>query len=225
MRELLGIGLLQGLLLCCTLASAASQEPAEHVARGRMLLAEGKIDAAISEFQRAIKMDPKHGAALLNLAQAYERGNRNDEAVEAYRKSIDVEPRNFYAHNNLGVLYDKQGKYDEAIAEFQSALTQQPNDAMALKNLETAKKNKAIVQERKSQITRAMQEVESKPQDPIPAYQLARVHASHGNQKTALEWLGKAIQLGYKDFTYIQSDPAFVSLRDEREFQLLMLRK
>lgn len=225
MRKLLGIGLLQSLLLCCTLTFAASQEPAEHVARGRMLLAEGKIDAAISEFQRAIKMNAKDGAALLNLAQAYERGNRNDEAVDAYRKSIEVEPRNFYAHNNLGVLYDKQGKYDEAIAEFQSALTHQPNDPMAVRNLETAKKNKAAVQERKSQITRAMQEVESKPQDPIPAYQLARVHASHGNQKTALEWLGKAIQLGYKDFTYIQSDPAFITLRDEREFQLLLLRK
>jgi tetratricopeptide (TPR) repeat protein len=224
-RRLIGIGILPGLLLCFALTSVAAQSAAERIAAGTKLLDEGNIDAAISEFQRAAEMDRKHGAALLNLGQAYERANRNDEAVDAYRKSIELEPRNFYAHNNLGVLYDRQGKYDEAIAEFQSALSDQPNNAMALKNLETAKKNKILMQERTNLISRAMKEVESKPQDPTPAYHLARLHASYGNQQAAIEWLGKAIQRGYRDFAYIKTDPAFVSMRDEREFELLLLRK
>jgi superkiller protein 3 len=225
MRKLISTGIVHGLLLCSALTAAASQSAAERIAAGRKLLDEGKIDAAITEFQKAAEMEPKHGAVLLNLGQAYERANRNDEAVDAYRKSIELEPRNFYAHNNLGVLYDRQGKYDEAIAEFHSALSNQPNNAMALKNLETAKKNKIVVQERTNLVSRAMKEVEFKPQDPIPAYHLARLHASHGNQQAAIEWLGKAIQRGYKDFAYIKTDPAFVSMRDEREFQLLLLRK
>jgi Tfp pilus assembly protein PilF len=225
MPKLVGAGILHALLLCCSLPYAGSQEAAERLALGRKLLDQGKIDAAISEFQRAAEMDPKHGAAFLNLGQAYERANRNDAAVDSYRKSIELEPQNFYAHNNLGVLYDKQRKYDEAIAEFQMALKNQPNNAMALKNLEIAKKNKAVVQERTNQISQATKEVEAKPQDPIPAYHLARLHASHGNKEAAMEWLSKAIQRGYKDLAYVKNDPAFVELRDEREFQLLLLQK
>jgi tetratricopeptide (TPR) repeat protein len=213
------------LFLLSNLISAASQEAAERIAAGRKLLGQGKLEAAISEFQKAAAMDPKHAAAFLNLGQAYERANRSDEAIDAYRKSIELEPRNFYARNNLGVLYDNQGKYDDAIAEFQNALTNEPNNAMALKNLETARKNKVVIEQRNAQISRAQKEVQAKPQDPEPAYQLARLHASHGKKESAIEWLGNAIQLGYKDLAYVKADPAFAGMHKEREFELLLLKR
>jgi Flp pilus assembly protein TadD len=216
---------LVGLLVHSNLVSASSQGVAERIATGRRLLELGQLEAAIGEFQKAAAMDPKHGAALLNLGQAYERANRTDEAIDAYRKSIELEPRNFYSRNNLGVLYDKQGKYDDAIAEFQNALKNEPNNAIALKNLETAKKNKAVVRERNAQLSQAEKEVEVNPKDPEPAYQLARLHAAYGKKETAIEWLGKAIQLGYKDLAYVKADPAFTGIRKEREFELLLLKR
>jgi tetratricopeptide (TPR) repeat protein len=170
-------------------------------------------------------VDPKNGAAFLNLGHAYERANRSDEAIDAYRKSIELEPDNFYARNNLGVLYDKQGKFDDAIAEFQNALKKDPNNTIAVKNLETSKKNKAAVAERNAQISRAEKETEGRPKDPNAAYELARIYASHGSKERAIEWLGKAIQLGYQDIAYVRADPAFVGLRQERQFELLLLKK
>ncbi len=224
MHKLIGI-----ISLCAMLSanpvSAASQEVAGRIGAGRKLLDQGKVEAAISEFQKAAAMEPKHGAAFLNLAQAYERANRPDDAIDAYRRSAELEPRNFYARNNLGVLYDKQGKYDEAIAEFENALKTEPDNAMALKNLETAKTNKVAIREQNVQISRAQKAVEAKPKDPESAYQLARVHASHGKKESAIEWLGKAIQLGYKDLTYIKADPAFAGMHNERQFELLLLKR
>jgi tetratricopeptide (TPR) repeat protein len=211
--------------MCSHSVFAVSQELVERIAAGRKLLDLGKIDAAINEFQAAAAIDPTQAAAFLNLGHAYERANRTDDAIEAYRKSIELEPRNFYARNNLGVLYDREGKYDDAMIEFQKALDNEPKNAMALRNLETAKKNKAVVQQQNEQINGATKEVEAKPQDPIPVYQLARLYASQGKKEAAVECLRKAIQLGYKDFAYIKTDPAFVRMRDEREFQLLLLRK
>jgi superkiller protein 3 len=216
---------LLSLFLCVSSVSAAPEAAMELITAGRKLLDQGKIDAAIIEFQKAAAVDPKNGATLLNLGHAYERAGRSDEAIDAYRKSIELEPRNFFARNNLGVLYDNQGKYDQAIAELQDALHNEPNNATALKNLETAKKNKAVVQQRNEQISRAEKEIEAKPQDPIPAYQLARLYAAHSKKEAAIEWLGKAIQLGYKDLSHVKADPAFVGIRDEREFQLLLLKK
>jgi len=225
MSNLIIVIALIGLLVHTNPVSASAQAVAEQIAIGRKLLELHKVEAAISEFQKAAAMDPKHGAALLNLAQAYERANRTEDAIDAYRKSIELEPRNFYSHNNLGVLYDKQGKYDDAIAEFQNALKNEPNSAIALKNLQTAKKNRAVVRERNAQLSRAEKEVEAKPKDPEPAYQLARLHASYGKKETAIDWLGKAIQLGYKDLAYVKADPAFAGIRKEREFELLLLKR
>ena len=225
MRKLVGIVALHGLLLCSALVSAASQEAAERIAVGKKLLEQGKVEAAISEFQKATTIDPKYSAAQLNLAYAYERANLSDEAIDAYRKSIELERRNFYARNNLGVLYSNKGLYDQAISEFQDALKHEPGNAMALKNLENAKKNKVVLQEREAVIAQAEKETEAKPDDPKPAYQLARVYATYGRKEQAIEWLGKAIQKGYKDLAYVKTDPAFANIRDERDFQLLLLAK
>ena len=79
------------LLLCSTLVSAASEEAAEKISLGKKLLEQGKVEAAISEFQKATTIDPKYGAAQLNLGYAYERASLSDEAMDAYRKSIELE--------------------------------------------------------------------------------------------------------------------------------------
>jgi tetratricopeptide (TPR) repeat protein len=224
MLRSIGIVPIVALLLSSSIASASSREAVERVAAGKKFLDQGKVESAIFEFQKAVSIDPTYGAAQLNLGQAYERVNQSDNAIDAYRKTIELEPKNFYAHNNLGVLYDKNGRYDEAIAEFKGALKNDPNNAIALKNLETAKKNKVVVQERDAVIARAEKDAEAKPNDPNPAYQMARVYATYGNKEAAIEWLGKAIQKGYKDFAYLKADPAFVSLHEIRDFQLLLVK-
>ncbi len=225
MRKFVGVIALGGLLLGFNSFAAASEQAAATIAAGKKHLEQGDVEAAINEFQKAIAIDPKYGAAQLHLGHAYERANRSDEAIDAYRKSIELEPQNFFARNNLGVLYSKKNLYDQAIVEFQDALKIEPGNAMALKNLDIAKKNQAAIQEREAVITRAQREVKSNPGDPKPSYQLARVYATYGKKEAAMEWLGKAIQLGYKDLVYVKSDPAFAGLREEREFQLLLLKK
>jgi len=55
-----------------------------------------------------------------------------------------------------------------------------------LKNVETAKRNRATVQERDKEVTRAVKEAE-------PA--VARLHAIHGQSEEALAWLTKAVEL------------------------------
>lgn len=207
-------------------AVAAEKEgPVDYVGVGRTLLDQGKIEPAIAAFQKAVAQDPRDGAAHLNLGAAYERANRTDDAIAAYRKAVELEPKNVYAHNNLGVLLDQQGAYDQAIAALESAVKSEPGNAMAQKNLETAKKNKAALKERENEVARAEKEAQNKPDDPNLAYGVSRVYAHYGKKESAMQWLQKAMQLGFKDVNYIKADPAFVSLREEREFQLMLLKK
>lgn len=37
------------------------------------------------------------------------------------------------------------------------------------------------------------------------------------------EWLTKALKQGYKDIGYLRSDPALDSIREERDFELLLI--
>lgn len=221
-------GFIARLALCAVLltsapASASSEEAVERNSAGVKLLQEGQADAAIAEFQKSVGLDPKYFPARLNLAYAYERAGRIEEAISEYQRSIELKPGNFFAHNNLGVLYDKKGLYDEAIAEFDRALQTEPGNAMALRNLETAKKNKAVIQERDAQIQRAEKEAQSKPNDPRASYNVARLYAAYGKKAQAQEWLSKALKQGYKDFDYLKADPAFNDIREDRDFQLLLI--
>src|SRR5262245_48207684 len=114
---------------------AASEEAVERNDVGARLLEQGKTDAAIADFQRALSLDPKFFPARLNLAYAYERADRIEDAMESYREAINLQPRNFFAHNNLGVLYDRKGLSDAAIREFETALAVEASHEVALKNL------------------------------------------------------------------------------------------
>jgi Flp pilus assembly protein TadD len=212
---------------CCLLALstesfADSEQAAERNSAGTKLIEQGKADAAIAEFQNALRLDPNHFPARLNLAYAFERAGRIEDAIASYRDAIGLESNNFFAHNNLGVLYDRKGRYELAIAEFESAVKIEPGNTMALKNLETAKKNQAAIQAREAQIVRAEKEVQAKPNDPQALYNLARIYAFYGKKELAHDWLGKAIRQGYKDLGYVRSDPAFKEMREERDFQLLL---
>ena len=225
MRRFAGLILLLGCLAPLTGASAASDDVVTRNEAGAQLFRDGKVEEAVKVFQKAVSEDGTYLPARINLAHAYERLNRPDEAIQEYRGAITLDPQNFFAHNNLGVLLDQKGRYDEAIGEFEGALRIQPGNAMSLKNLETAKKNKATTQERQAQIQRAEKDALAKPKDPEASYHVARMHASYGNKALALQWLDRSLRQGYKQTARVKSDPAFASLRDDRDFELLLLGK
>jgi tetratricopeptide (TPR) repeat protein len=212
-------------LACSASALAGSEEAIARNQAGRDLYQQGKVSEAITEFHKAVQEDANYLPARVNLAHSYEQLNRIDEAIQEYRGAIDLDPRHFFARNNLGVLYDKKGRHDEAIVEFEAALRSEPGNAMALKNLETAKKNQAIIKERQAQILRAEKEAQTKANDPRASYQAARLHAFYGNRDLALQWLQRALRQGYNELAYVNNDPAFNSLREDRDFQLLLLGK
>lgn len=222
MKSLWRLLALAVLLFLSVTALAASEEAAERNNIGVGLLQQGKADAAIAQFQRAITLDSKYFPARLNLAFAYERADRIDEAIAAYREAVNLEPGNFFARNNLGVLYDKKGQYDAAIVELENALRIEPGNAMGLKNLESAKKNQTAIKAREAQILQAERAAQAKPDDPQASYSVARLYAFYGKKELAYEWLAKALKLGYKDISYLRSDPALHEIHDEREFQLLL---
>jgi type IV pilus assembly protein PilF len=83
----------------------------------------GNIQEALSEFQRAVEIDPDNADArnalgiLLHLSF-----RRHAEAIEHYEKALEVRPTFSEARSNLANVYLDQGQYDQAIKLYEQVL-------------------------------------------------------------------------------------------------------
>jgi Flp pilus assembly protein TadD len=219
---------LVALTLCALLPGAArgqdkaADAAAQQNARGAALLKEGKFEEAAAELQKAADASPKSAVIQSNLAYAYDRQGRTEEAVAAYRKALELDPKNAIVRNNLANLYSKRGLYEDAAREYEDLVQRDPGNATAKANLDAMVKNKTVLQERKEQVSSALQGADSKPKDPQAAYNAARVYARLGDADQALTWLNKALDLGYDQFDYLSLDPSLVNLKKDPRFLKLL---
>jgi superkiller protein 3 len=216
------------LTLCALLPGAArgqnkaADAAAQQNARGAALLKDGKFEEAVAELQKAADAAPTSAVVQSNLAYAYDRQGRTEEAVAAYRKALELDPKNTIVRNNLANLYSKQGLYEDAAREYEDLVQRDPGNTTAKANLDAMVKNKTVLQERKEQMSSALQGADSKPKDPQAAYNAARVYARLGDADQALTWLNKALDLGYDQFDYLSLDPSLVNLKKDPRFLKLL---
>lgn len=109
--------------------------PSAYVTLGRIHDTTGKNDLALSEFQRALELDPRNADALVGEAHSYEHAGRFADAEAAYKKAIALRPDYWDGYNMLGIFYEAQGRYDDAVAQFQHALQLTPDNATIYSNL------------------------------------------------------------------------------------------
>ena len=118
------------------LAARQDTQPAAYEAyiRGRGYLLEYEkpenIDNAITEFQQALKVDPKYAPAYAGLGEAYWIGyqqlNRGkewlDKASESCQRALGLSSRMPDGYTCLGNVFFGTGKYEQAVAQYQVAL-------------------------------------------------------------------------------------------------------
>ncbi|MBV9924946.1 MAG: tetratricopeptide repeat protein [Acidobacteria bacterium] len=110
----------------------------DYLERGRALLEQGELNAAIAELSRAASLDPKLSQAHSLLAVAYDRKGLHDRAEDSYRRAIDVNERDPQAMNNLGYSLYLNGNYRAAVDKLKRAAKLAPNDERILNNLALA---------------------------------------------------------------------------------------
>jgi tetratricopeptide (TPR) repeat protein len=99
-----------------------ANSPYHHFNRSRIYYEQGRIQEAITEIKKAIKMDSKNARFHQFLGFIYFSVGDYPQAEEAYLKSLDLNSGLTEAHNHLGVLYLHTDRLDEALNEFREAL-------------------------------------------------------------------------------------------------------
>ena len=102
--------------------SAMSEENSRQQAEDRYyaaldLMADGKLEEAVTAYRESLAIDPTFTEAMHGLARALQDLQRYDEAIEVATKITELDPDDVLAHTSLSVLYQKKGMIPEAEAE------------------------------------------------------------------------------------------------------------
>ncbi|PYV28571.1 MAG: hypothetical protein DMG27_00825 [Acidobacteria bacterium] len=111
-----------------------SQEAMTRYERGMLLLQNGLLLDARSEFQTAFQLDPSLAGALMNSANDLARRASYDAAIQVYELILELQPQNSLTRENLaathinrGVFYGRNGALDKAIEDFNACLLLNPS--------------------------------------------------------------------------------------------------
>ena len=92
------------------------------------------MEAAIQDYQAAIKSFPGHLGSHVGLAESYVVSQQADKALAAFSAAVETFPNNPLVYNNRGLFLQQQKRLNEAVADFNKALQIDPKFAVAHTN-------------------------------------------------------------------------------------------
>ncbi|HMF96335.1 MAG TPA: tetratricopeptide repeat protein, partial [Vicinamibacterales bacterium] len=99
------------------------------------LQADGRVDEAVTHYERAVTLRPDYAPAYNNLGTALRAKGRLSDAVAAYERAISLRAEYPEAHYNLANVLTDEGKATEASQHFRVALQAMPGSADVHNNL------------------------------------------------------------------------------------------
>jgi superkiller protein 3 len=136
--ETFGVVVALMLLPPATARAADAGAPAEankFVERGNKFVESGSLQRAKQEYQKALKIYPKHLDALYNLGKACERLGQKGEAIDDYKRYLDIKSDDADVWTQLALLYDDAGSKNEARRAYEKAIEINPKFGPAHHNL------------------------------------------------------------------------------------------
>jgi eukaryotic-like serine/threonine-protein kinase len=98
-----------------------------HRVSGLLEFHGGHYNDAISEYQRAIQLDPLNGDGYRRLGRAYEDNGQFNQALEAFYKAVQSDPRQYRNETELGDFFYQHAEYDEAAKHLRKAVDLAPD--------------------------------------------------------------------------------------------------
>ena len=97
--------------------------------RASFYKAEGRLDEAFADYERAIEIDPESSDAWYNRGVFFEDWGDTAKALADYDRAIEIDPTSFRPRLNRGNLHKDAGRADAAIADYSAAAEAAPDHA------------------------------------------------------------------------------------------------
>ncbi|MBD2387860.1 tetratricopeptide repeat protein [Cylindrospermum sp. FACHB-282] len=120
--------------------------------RGNSRVSQNKLQAALTDYNKAIELAPNVTDPYLNRGTALEGLGKWVDAIADYNRVLELDPNDAMAYNNRGNAKAGLGKWLDAIADYKKATEIAPNFAFA-------RANYALALYETSQIDQAIREM------------------------------------------------------------------
>jgi tetratricopeptide (TPR) repeat protein len=163
-----------------------------HNNLGNAFMEKGRLDEAISHFQKALQISPGNVEAQNDLGGALLLKGKVDEAIAHFQIALQIWPDFAGAHYNLGNALLQKGSVAEAITQFREALQINSRIAEAHYNLGKVLLQKGSVAEA---ITHFQNALQINPGYPEGHFNLGIALLQAGRVDEAIPYLQKALQI------------------------------
>ena len=109
-----------------SLLDLAPNDAAAHAGLGTALVQQGRADASLSEFGKALAAEPNNASAHRGMGMAMTQRKDYPGALAELRKARDLDPNDALTHAALGDVMLEQGEADGAVLEYNQALKLDP---------------------------------------------------------------------------------------------------
>jgi len=190
---------------------------------GLALLFLGRLDEALGELNRALRLDPRSAVRHVNLGNALYYARRYDEAAVELRMAKSLDPNYFMAAVWLGLLYAQTGKHDLALSEFRSVPAAEFRDAPAFVAFGLAKAGRnSEARQILDQLLKDYEQTIKANRQPLSAWALATLYTALGEKDAAFKWLYQARDERFIVICQLKLDPVYESLHSDRRFPMLI---
>ncbi len=203
------------------LLASAANDWSMHLVAGLALRGDGMYEEALTEFGRALKLNPANAAILYNhRARVYHYRNQMELAGNELQKGLALEPRHPLLRTSAGYQKMRTGDLAGAIEILEQVIDDDASMRIAVPTLalcyvqagDRARASALLTDE-----TLAGAEADNEM-----AYRLATYFAVEGDSSEALHWLRRAIYLGNENYPWFQINPAWKRLRTNADFERIL---
>ena len=202
------------------------QNAEAHHYLGFVCSIQNQHDLAIIQFQESLRLNPDDENAHFHLALLLCKQKKHKQALGHFEEALWINPDFVEAYVQMGTLLFQLGAFEEAFAAYKKALHLKPDNDAAKKQFNVATKTafdyaKQLAVQKKFDIAISIYQLVLKYRTDYSVsinYNIACLYAQKKQVKDSLEYLEKAVQMGYKDWDFFKKDTDFDAIRHQELF-------
>ena len=199
-----------------------------HASRGLALCIGEQYAEAEREFETASALNPNLFEAWYYAGLTAASQGQFEQAAERYRRACEVNPADFQAPMLLAQAYASLGRRHEemkvrlgALGTVERHLQLNPHDTRALY---FGAQNLWRVGEHEKAMELAERALGQDQEEPVVLYNVACFFVEQGDHDRALGLLERAVEMGWGDRAWLETDSDLDPLRGNARFQALLAR-
>ncbi len=160
-------------------------------AKGNAYSELNKFEKAITNFKKAIDINPEYADAYYNIGNTYYDLQEYNNAIKHFEKAIEINPKDDDVYYNTGNSYYHLKEYNNAIKYFEKAIEINPKKSEAYNNLGIIY---YFLNEYEKVIENCKKSIEINSQNDAPFYNLGNVYYDIKEYENAKEYYQKMVK-------------------------------